>query len=79
MATDSARHMPDTLCAVPAPWYPPLLDKLLAVAAAELDADGVLLAANAGFLHLLPAPGTQFMGQPVGRFFVQPSFQVLAG
>jgi diguanylate cyclase (GGDEF)-like protein len=71
--------MPDTLCAVPAPWYPPLLDKLLAVAAAELDADGVLLAANAGFLHLLPAPGTQFMGQPVGRFFVQPSFQVLAG
>ena len=79
MATDSARHMSDTLCAVPAPWYPPLLDKLLAVAAAELAADGVLLAANAGFLHLLPAPGTQFMGQPVGRFFVQPSFQVLAG
>lgn len=61
----------------PRPWYPPVLDSLLAVAAAELDANGLLLAANAGFLHLLPPPGTQFMGQPVGRFFVQPSFQAL--
>lgn len=74
MATELPQHMPD---AGSVPWYPPVLDKLLAVAAAELDANGVLLAANAGFLHLLPAPGTQFMGQPVGRFFVQPKFQTL--
>lgn len=60
------------------PWYPPEFNALLAVAAAEIRADGVLLAANAGFLSLLPAPGERFLGQSVVRFLVQPNFGSLA-
>ena len=59
------------------PWYPRLLDDLLAVAAAELDTQGLLLAANAGFAHLLPAHQAVPLGRAVGWFFVQPGFEVL--
>jgi two-component system, cell cycle response regulator len=60
------------------PWYPRLLDGLLAVAAAELDAQGRLRAANAGFRHLLPDPQAELLGLPVGWFFVQPRFETLS-
>jgi len=53
------------------------LDALLTVAAAVLDADGVLLEANAGFLRLLPADRAQPVGTKVARFFIQPAFAKL--
>ncbi|MBP8296763.1 MAG: GGDEF domain-containing protein [Burkholderiales bacterium] len=53
------------------------LDSLLTVAAAVLDANGVLLEANAGFVRLLPGDCTQPIGARVGRFFVRPAFSAL--
>jgi two-component system cell cycle response regulator len=57
--------------------FPTDLEAMVTIAAAVLDAKGVLLEANAGFLRLLP-PGC---GQPVGaiaaRFFIQPPFSAL--
>lgn len=54
------------------------LDEMLTVAAAVLDANGVLLAANPGFLRLLPAEFGNPVGARVARFFVQPGFAALA-
>jgi two-component system, cell cycle response regulator len=54
------------------------LDSLLTVAAGVLDADGVLLEANAGFLRLLPATCAQPIGARIGRYFLQPRFAALA-
>jgi diguanylate cyclase (GGDEF)-like protein len=59
------------------PWYPPELNDLRAVAAADIGADGVLRAGNAGFLHLLPQPGEQFVGKSVAHFLIQPRFSAL--
>jgi diguanylate cyclase (GGDEF)-like protein len=53
------------------------LEALLTVAAAVIDADGVLLDANAGFARLLPASFTKSMGAKVSRFFIQPNFAML--
>ena len=53
------------------------LDSLLTVAAAVLDANGVLLEANAGFVRLLPGDCTQPIGGRVGRFFIRPAFPAL--
>lgn len=53
------------------------LDALLTVAAAVLDADGVLLEANAGFLRLLPAAIATPIGAKISRFFIQPNFAAL--
>lgn len=54
------------------------LEALLTVAAAIVDADGVLQEANAGFLRLLPGDLTQPERAQVRGFFVQPSFAALA-
>lgn len=50
---------------------------LLCVAVALLDADGLLLEANAGFLRLLPQDGADLVGTRISRYFVQPAFGVL--
>lgn len=50
---------------------------LMTVAAAVLDVDGVLIAANAGFLRLLPSGGVGAVGSRVGRHFIQPTFAAL--
>lgn len=60
-------------------WFNPELEPLLAVAAATLDGDGLLIEANAGFLRLIHAEGQQPIGQSVSRFFRQPDFSALAG
>jgi diguanylate cyclase (GGDEF)-like protein len=54
------------------------LDGLLTVAAGVIDAGGVLLQANAGFLRLLPASCPRPIGAKVAEFFIQPSFATLA-
>ena len=54
------------------------IDTLQTVAAAILDANGVLLEANAGFLRLLPATFTRPIGAEVARFFIQPAFAALS-
>lgn len=59
--------------------FPADFDALLTVAAALLDAKGVLLEANAGFLRLLPPGGAQPVGAMAARFFIQPAFSALAG
>ena len=58
--------------------FPLDLDVLLSVAAAVLDADGVLLEANAAFLRLLPAACSPPLGAKITRFFIQPGFAALA-
>ncbi|MGK2953582.1 MAG: GGDEF domain-containing protein [Thiobacillus sp.] len=50
---------------------------LLSIAVAVLDADAVLLDANAGFLRLLPQDGTHRVGARVSRYFIQPTFSTL--
>ena len=57
--------------------FPVELDALLTVVAGVLDARGVLLEANAGFLRLLPADCAQPIGTRVSRFFSQPTFAAL--
>lgn len=53
------------------------LDALLTVVAAIVDADGVLLKANAGFLRLFPPGCAVPLGTQVTGFFIQPSFAEL--
>lgn len=53
------------------------LQSLLTVVAVVVDADGALVAANAGFLRMLPAAVAQSAAPRVGRFFIQPSFTAL--
>jgi len=53
------------------------LEELLTVAAAVLDAGGILPEANAGFLRLLPTNITAPIGAKVSRFFIQPNFRTL--
>ena len=50
------------------------LDALLTVAVAVIDANGVLLETNAGFLRLLPSTFTHPVGAKISRYFIQPSF-----
>jgi hypothetical protein len=50
---------------------------MLAVAAAALDEHGTLIEANAGFLRLLGAAGSQPTGVRVPQFFIQPDFATL--
>ena len=50
---------------------------LISIAAARLDAAGVLLEANAGFLRLLGDSGSTAIGTNVGRFFIQPGYAEL--
>jgi diguanylate cyclase (GGDEF)-like protein len=51
---------------------------LLAVAAATLDSDGVVIEANAGWSRLLGLEASQMIGASVAPFFVQPNFSMLA-
>jgi two-component system, cell cycle response regulator len=60
------------------PWFAPELEPLLAVAAAAVDKDGMLIEANAGYLKLIDADGPQPIGACVTRFFIQPDFATLA-
>lgn len=52
--------------------------ELISIAAARLDAAGVLLEANAGFLRLLGDSASRAIGTNVGRFFIQPGYEALA-
>jgi diguanylate cyclase (GGDEF)-like protein len=54
------------------------LQPLLAVAAATLDCDGVVIEANAGFSRLLGLEASQTIGALAAPFFVQPNFSMLA-
>jgi diguanylate cyclase (GGDEF)-like protein len=58
-------------------WRPPEFEPLLAVALAELDDAGRVLAANAGFRALLPRLRGKAAGRPVARFIIQPDFATL--
>ena len=53
------------------------LEPLLTVATATLDEQGVLIAANAGFLRLAGLAGTSPAGTHVDRLFMQPDFAML--
>jgi diguanylate cyclase (GGDEF)-like protein len=53
------------------------LESLQTVVAAVLDATGVLISANAGFLRLLPPDCTQPIGTRLARCFIQPGFPAL--
>ncbi len=59
-------------------WFAPELQPLLAVVAATLDDNGVVIEANAGFLRLIADPATLPIGMHVGGFFRQPDFATLA-
>ncbi len=50
---------------------------LQTIAAGMLDANGVLLEANAGFLRLLPDRGVTPIGARAARYFIQPDFATL--
>jgi two-component system cell cycle response regulator len=58
-------------------WFASELAPMLAVAAAALDEHGTLIEANAGFLRLLGAAGSQPIGTRVPLFFIQPDFMTL--
>lgn len=60
------------------PWLAPELQPLLAIAVAELEEDGTLVAANAGFLRIIAVGEAQPIGAPAARFFIQPNFAALA-
>jgi two-component system, cell cycle response regulator len=62
-----------------APWYAPELGPLLSVAAATLNDDGTLIAANAGFLKLLNSHEPPAVGACVAPFFIGPDFASLVG
>ena len=57
--------------------FPAEIDRLLAVAAALLDEEGLLLEANAGFLRLLLATGGNGIGADAAPLFIQPDFRAL--
>ncbi|MEO5694124.1 MAG: GGDEF domain-containing protein [Usitatibacter sp.] len=54
------------------------LDALLSVAAAKFDSEGVLLAANKGFLRLIGESSGQRIGTACGQYLVQPNFTTFA-
>jgi hypothetical protein len=57
------------------PWYPPELEQLTAIVAAELDENGGLIAANSGFMELIKVDGlSPSIGTIITRFFIQPRF-----
>jgi two-component system, cell cycle response regulator len=59
----------------PMPWYPPELEQLTAIVAAELDENGGLIAANSGFMELIKVDGlSPSIGTIITRFFIQPRF-----
>lgn len=53
-------------------------EELRSIAVARLDASGVLLEANAGFLRLLGDSASRAIGTNVGRIFIQPGYAALA-
>jgi diguanylate cyclase (GGDEF)-like protein/PAS domain S-box-containing protein len=57
-------------------WLTPEMESLQAIVAAELDENGRLVKANAGFLRLIQMDGFQ-TGVYVDLFFIQPSFSHL--
>ena len=59
-------------------WIAPALESLLSVAMASLDGRGRLRAANAGFLRLIRVEDREPLGGLAARFFVQPTFAVIA-
>jgi len=59
--------------------FAPEFESLLAVVAADLDEDGILLAANAGFRRLIGVDGVLANGTPVARFFIHPDFAGIVG
>jgi len=59
------------------PWFAPEIEPLLAVTAAELDENGTLIEANAGFLRLIEAEGARAIGSSAARFLSQPDFATL--
>ena len=61
-----------------ATWFPSELGPLLAVAAAELDESGALIAANAGFLRVASLSWRPPDATNAARCFVQPNFAALA-
>ncbi|MGE0874703.1 MAG: diguanylate cyclase [Burkholderiales bacterium] len=52
--------------------------ELISIAAARLDAAGLLLEANAGFLRLLGDRASRAIGTNVAHFFIQPGYAALA-
>jgi len=59
-------------------WITPELAPLLAIAAASLDQDGILLEANAGFMRLINGEAPQQIGAHAAPFFRQPDFAALS-
>ncbi|BCO25677.1 adaptive-response sensory-kinase SasA [Rhodoferax lithotrophicus] len=57
---------------------PPELETLLGVVSACVDEGGHLVAANAGFMRLLPPDLPHTPGMNVARFFIQPDFSSLS-
>jgi diguanylate cyclase (GGDEF)-like protein len=58
--------------------FPSELQPLLAIVAATLDLNGVMMEANAGWLRLLGLESSQAIGAAAAPFFVQPNFSTLA-
>jgi len=58
-------------------WLPSELDDLLAVAAATFNHQGLLLAANAGFLQLVKLDKAALNDCYADQFFIQPDFATL--
>ena len=69
--------MPARLCASSPFVIPTELGPLLAVAAATLSEDGILLKGNAGFLRLIGTDRPQPIGTHVAELFIQPDFATL--
>ena len=59
------------------PWFSPYFEPLLAVAAATLDEDGILIEANAGFLRLIDVGGQQPTDVHAIHFIHQPDLATL--
>ena len=58
-------------------WFPSELDDLLAVASATFNHQGLLLAANAGFLQLVKLDKAALNDCYADQFFIQPDFATL--
>lgn len=61
----------------PTKWITPDLSPLRAIAMAVLDADGKLIDANAGFMHLINNEQPHQVGDYADTFFLQPTFPEL--
>lgn len=59
------------------PWFSRDLESVLAVVAATLNEDGILVEANAGFLRIINLVGHDPAGVHADRYFLQPNFATL--